>query len=61
MSPDHITAPGQTGQVVLDNVPGVILHELQKLADLNGTSVSREAAKIVESYLCAETGEQPDS
>lgn len=53
---DHPATPRQTGQLVLDNVPEGILRQLQILADLKGTSASSEAARIVASYLDAETG-----
>ena len=54
-------AAQQTGQLILDNVPVNILRELQILADLNGTSVSREAARIVENYLDEASGNQSHS
>jgi len=61
MSLDRSTAPRQTSHLILDNVPDSILLELQRLADLNGTSVSREAARIVENHLSAGTGDQSGS
>jgi hypothetical protein len=56
MSLDRSVATEQTGQLILDNVSVGILRELQRLADLNGTSVSHEAARIVENYLDAGRG-----
>lgn len=58
---DRSAASQQTGQLILDNVPDSILRELQKLADLNGTSVSREAARIVEKYLAGDNANPSSS
>ena len=41
----------RSNQLVLDNVPAGILQQLQQLAERNGTSVSHEAVRIVESYV----------
>jgi hypothetical protein len=41
----------RSNQLILDNIPAGILQQLQKLAERNGTSVSHEAGRIVESYV----------
>lgn len=49
------------GQLTLDGVPYGILRELQRIAELNGTTVSHEAAKIIGSHLAGDMGNQSHS